>query len=122
MLTEDKTVMIVDDDPAILCLYRDFLEMKGFDVLVFLKGEEAREHLQKEKVDFLLTDFHLGSDGIDGVDLVLESKKRSIPSVIITGNAEKAQERANESGVEETLLFQKPVIFKELLNKIKTLI
>src|SRR5712692_5300406 len=62
----ETTVMVVDDEPAIVDLMRDFLEADGFRVLTAQDGREALATLEREPVDCLLLDvMMLGRSGFD---------------------------------------------------------
>jgi DNA-binding response OmpR family regulator len=59
-------VLVVDDEPSIVRLLRDFLEAEGFMVLAAEDGPAALALLARESVDCLLLDIMLpGADGFD---------------------------------------------------------
>ena len=52
MVAERKpTVLVVDDEPAIVELMRDFLEVEGFAVVTARDGAEALATLARTPVD-----------------------------------------------------------------------
>lgn len=65
---EPVTLLIVDDEEAILNSLRKFLATQGYEILTALSGEEALRLLRRHKVTCMLLDVHL--PGISGVDLV----------------------------------------------------
>src|SRR5256884_691816 len=63
---ETPTVLVVDDEIAIVKVLRDFLEAEGFGVLAAHDGAAALATLARERVDCLLLDIMMpGADGFD---------------------------------------------------------
>jgi DNA-binding response OmpR family regulator len=62
-----QTVLVVDDDPTILELMRDFLEAEGFEVVTAQSGQSALNILTAQLVDCLLLDVMM--PGLDGFGL-----------------------------------------------------
>jgi putative nucleotidyltransferase with HDIG domain len=65
---EAVTILIVDDEEAILAALRKFLAQRGMDVITATNGDEALKLLHRHKVTCMLLDVHM--PGISGVDLV----------------------------------------------------
>lgn len=88
-----KTVMIVEDNHAILNIYQRIVE-KTFDVFVVPAdtGEAALEHVNVRKIDLILCDLMLPE--ISGFDVIKKLKsdpdKKDIPIVIISAVADKS--------------------------------
>ncbi len=61
-------VAIVDDDEAILDALRLVLELEGWHVHAYLRGEEFLADLENHTMDCLVLDPHL--PGISGADIV----------------------------------------------------
>ena len=60
------TVLVVEDDPDIVALLRDFLDDAGFGVLVAGNAEDALQQLSAEPVDCALVDVMLpGASGFE---------------------------------------------------------
>ncbi len=53
---EDKTILVVDDEPNVRDYLRMILEDAGFNVLIAGDGEEALEIARREKPDFISLD------------------------------------------------------------------
>ena len=68
------TVLVVDDEPAIIELMRDFLEVEGFGVVTARDGAEALEILARTTVDCLLLDVMM--PGQSGFDLCRQARQR----------------------------------------------
>lgn len=62
----ERSVLVVDDDPSIVALMRDFLEADGFRVEEALSGWEAQRVLDRTAVDCVLLDVMLpGESGFE---------------------------------------------------------
>src|SRR5205085_946928 len=62
----EPTVLVVEDEPDIVALLRDFLGVAGFDVLTAGDAAAALELLDQRQVDCVLLDVMLpGSSGFD---------------------------------------------------------
>jgi DNA-binding response OmpR family regulator/DNA-binding CsgD family transcriptional regulator len=84
------TVLVVDDDPAMLGLLSETLESAGYNVLVALQGEMALSVIDRITPDAVLLDAML--PGIDGFETCRRIKQRSacalVPVIFMTGLAE----------------------------------
>jgi DNA-binding response OmpR family regulator len=112
-----RTVLVVDDEPAIRMLCRLNLELEGFRVLEADGIAAARSILESEDVAVLLVDVHLG-DG-DGRDLVRELRARAaaLRIALLTGTTELASdERAGADAV-----IDKPFTLEALVTTVRAL-
>ena len=65
-MSERATVLVVDDDPDIVALMRDFLEAEGYAVLTAGDGEAALELIDREAIDCVLLDVMMpGQSGFE---------------------------------------------------------
>jgi DNA-binding response OmpR family regulator len=85
-----RTVLIVEDDPALRLLCRVNLELEGWRVVEAATLADARDGLAA--ADVVLLDLHVA--GEDGRALLHESKEErgDRPVVILTGSAEVDEE------------------------------
>jgi len=83
-----KTILVVDDDPAIRLLCRVNLELDGFRVLEAATLAEARDRLEDDRVDAMLLDVHVGSE--DGYQLLreLHDRESPVPVALLTGSVD----------------------------------
>ncbi len=79
------TVMVVDDDPALQALFKQFLKKAGFGRLVVGTGTEAIALAKKQKFDFVFLDLKLPDVPGDEVYSQLKALYPDLPIVIITG-------------------------------------
>ena len=62
------TILVVDDDPSILCLIEELLTNNEYQTILASSGEEALEIASKRNsIDLLLTDIDM--PGINGIVL-----------------------------------------------------
>lgn len=115
----DGEVLIVDDEPEILDLMENLLDMEGFGVLRAESGEEALKISKGKSLSVVISDYRM--PGMNGIELITELKKSHIgvPMIIATGYADVniAIEAINNGGAYK--LFKKPWDPFDLLQEIK---
>jgi len=80
------TVLLIDDEPAILDITRLFLERTGaFSVETTASGAEALEKFDSKNYDVIISDYEM--PGMNGIELLkaLKSRGIDIPFIIFTG-------------------------------------
>lgn len=84
---DQKKILVVNDDDALLVMYKILLKSPGTQVLVASDVEAAVEHLTKHKVDVILSDINLGESEPDGYDLLkhVREKDTALPFYFISG-------------------------------------
>src|SRR5919199_6491274 len=84
-----KTILVVDDEPKIVQLARDYLEHAGFNVLTAHDGKSALASVRTHKPDLVVLD--LGLPAMDGLDVTRAVRKDSnIPIIMLTARAEES--------------------------------
>jgi DNA-binding response OmpR family regulator len=85
LTTQDKRLLIVDDDPEFLGILKEVFEAEGYDVTTFDDGPELLEHVRLNGLPHLvLIDLSLPS--MHGFELSKELKERGdVPIVFISG-------------------------------------
>ncbi len=77
------TVLLVDDEPLILELARDYLEHASFEVLTAADGEQGLALARDRQPDLVVLD--LGLPGIDGLEVTRQLRQdTAIPIVMLT--------------------------------------
>ncbi|MEM7340309.1 MAG: response regulator transcription factor [Actinomycetota bacterium] len=115
-----QTVLVVDDEPRITRVVRDYLDQAGFAVLEASTGEEALEQFSARRPDLVVLD--LGLPGIDGFDVVRELRNRSeVPIVILTARSDETDRVVGlELGADDYVV--KPFGPKELVARIRAVL
>lgn len=65
-------VLIVDDEYSVLEALREYLTLRGYDVIVAARGDEAVEVVRQEKPQVVLLDIRL--PGLSGMDVLRQIK------------------------------------------------
>ena len=80
-LLEGKKILIVDDEPDVLDVLEEMLDM--CEVVKASSFDEAKKHLESDDFDMAILDIM----GVDGYKLLNIAKHRNITSVMLTANA-----------------------------------
>ena len=112
-----KTILVVDDEPKITQLVRDYLERAGFDVLVAYDGKKALSLAKTEKPDMVVLD--LGLPQLDGLDFTREFRKTSnAPIIMLTARSDESDKLIGlELGADDYMT--KPFSPKELVARVR---
>ena len=85
-MTSSKTILVVDDEPRIVELARDYLEHAGFAVLTANDGPSALAAARTRQPDLVVLD--LGLPGLDGLDVTRQlrtgERTAAVPIVIFS--------------------------------------
>ena len=114
------TLLVVDDDPAVLASLTFSLELEGFAVSAFDSGERLMAQADLANPACLVIDYRL--PGIDGLSLlrVLRDRGETCPAVIITSNPTRTvRQRTIDAGA---VLIEKPLLNDGLTIAIRGLI
>jgi DNA-binding response OmpR family regulator len=112
-----KTVLVVDDEPKIVQIARDYLENAGFSVLAANSGEAALSSVRNQTVDLIVLD--LGLPDIDGLDVCRKVRHNSnVPIVMLTARDEETDKLVGlELGADDYVT--KPFSPKELVARVR---
>ena len=80
-------ILVVDDEPKIVQLIRDYLERAGFAVSTARDGNEALMRAHSERPDLIVLD--LGLPGLDGLEVTRRLRRDSgVPIIMLTARHE----------------------------------
>ena len=117
------TVLVVDDDPAVLALASEVLSANGYTVLGAATGHEALKVLARQPVDAVLLDLLLPDvDGVEVLDRIRQHPTlRELPVIIVTGR-ELSQKEVTMLMERATALVRKDGRWREeLLHRLHSL-
>jgi DNA-binding NtrC family response regulator len=96
------SILIIDDDVAILRVLGTFFEGHGWDVYRELNGEEGIATFERALTDVVLVDLNL--PGMDGFEILERLRGRETAVIVLTGDGDvPTAVRAMQSGAENFL-------------------
>lgn len=117
----NKTILIVEDEPRMQDIIRDYLLAEGYRTLLAADGLEAMQLFQNNKVDLILLDVMMPR--LDGLSVCRNIRKKDLQVLIIMLTA-KAEENDKLLGYEYGAddYITKPFSLKVLVAKINALL
>jgi adenylate cyclase len=120
-MTDQVTVLAVDDQPPNLRLLDAVLSPRGYRVIMASSGEQALELLPSSSADLVLLDIVM--PGIDGYEVCRRIRSTPetafLPVVMITASGHQEKTRAIEAGADDFV--SKPFDQSELLARVASL-
>jgi two-component system alkaline phosphatase synthesis response regulator PhoP len=114
-----KRILVVDDEPAIAAICRDYLQRAGFAVTVAGTGPDALAEARATEPDLVVLD--LGLPKMDGLDVTRALRARSrVPIVMLTARVEESDKLVGlELGADDYLT--KPFSPRELVARVRAI-
>jgi DNA-binding response OmpR family regulator len=112
-----KHILIVDDEPRIVEIARDYLERAGFRVTAAANGADALSIARAKRPDLIVLD--LGLPGMDGFDITRALRKQSnVPIIMLTARVDESDKLIGlELGADDYVT--KPFSPKELVARVR---
>jgi two-component system, OmpR family, alkaline phosphatase synthesis response regulator PhoP len=112
-----KEILVVDDEPRIAEICRDYLERAGYKVKTAGTGTEALAIARTEQPDLVVLD--LGLPKMDGLDVTRSLRKHSnVPIIMLTARVEESDRLVGlELGADDYLV--KPFSPRELVARVR---
>lgn len=115
-----KQILVVDDEPEIARIVRDYLAAAGFGVTVAADGESALAAARAGRPDLVILD--LGLPRRDGLDVLRELRRiGDVPVVVLTARGEETDRIVGlELGADDYVV--KPFSPKELVARVRAIL
>ena len=115
-----STILVIDDEPRIARLVRDYLDQAGFRVVEANDGHAAMDAFRSHRPDLLIVD--LGLPGIDGLDVIRQVRAGSdVPIIILSARSDETDRVVGlELGADDYVV--KPFGPKELVARVRALL
>jgi DNA-binding response OmpR family regulator len=112
-----KHILVVDDEPRIAEIARDYLERAGYRVSMAGNGADALAFARARQPDLIVLD--LGLPLVDGLDVARTLRKHSnVPIIMLTARVEESDKLTGlELGADDYLT--KPFSPKELVARVR---
>ncbi len=113
-------ILIVDDEPLIREVIKEYSTLENYEVLEASNGLEALELVKKEEIDIIVLDIMMPK--LDGYSALKEIKKiKNIPVILLSARGEEFDKLTGfELGSDDYLT--KPFSPKELIARIKAIL
>jgi two-component system, OmpR family, alkaline phosphatase synthesis response regulator PhoP len=115
-----KSVLVIDDEPKISELCRDYLRAAGYSVLTAADGPQGLALARRERPDLVVLDLML--PGMDGLDVCRELRRESsVPIIMLTARVDESDRLVGlELGADDYL--GKPFSPRELVARVRTVL
>ena len=122
MDTNKKRIMIIDDDKDITNLFEIFLECNGYIVDAYTNLIESLNNFRKNSHDLIILDLKMPK--MDGMTLYKKIKEIDDTVIICLTTADKNYIQELQKGIfnVEKIVIYKPILLRDLKNKIDSLL
>ncbi len=116
----NATILVIEDEPKIVKLARDYLEKSGYHVLTANDGSVGLMMARQEQPDLVVLDLNL--PGLDGLDVCRELRRKSdVPIIMLTARIEETDRLIGlELGADDYIT--KPFSPRELVARVRALL
>jgi len=102
-----KVILLIEDDPFLVGIYREKLEIEGYNVLIAEDGLQGLNYAISQKVDLILLDILIPK--LSGIDLLVrlrqDEKGKDVPVIALTNlSGSDDEEKIRSYGVKDYLV------------------
>jgi two-component system alkaline phosphatase synthesis response regulator PhoP len=118
-----RTILVVDDEPGIVQIARDYLERAGYRIVTAADGQHALRLARSEVPSLVVLDLMLpGMDGLDVTRAIRgDPATRSIPIIMLTARVEETDRLIGlELGADDYIT--KPFSPRELVARVRAVL
>ncbi len=118
---ENVKLLLIDDDPNLIMLVKDYLEFRGYDVLTAENGREALEILEKMIPDLMICDIMMPEmDGYSFVEQIRNNPRTEWIPVIFLSAKSQSKDRIQGLNVGGDVYMIKPFEPEELVAQVES--
>lgn len=116
-----KKILVVDDEPMLCEILKDFLELDAYEVSEAHSGKEAFEMIAVDSFDCVISDVRMpDGDGAELAQKILNMHGKKPIVFLTTGFSDISDEYAKSLHVVEVL--HKPFVYEELLSSVRKMV
>ncbi|MDD5308305.1 MAG: response regulator [Deltaproteobacteria bacterium] len=122
-MTEQKKILVVDDDPDLCDLYRMALEPEGFAVLSAGSAAEGQKRAVADKPDLVILDIMM-EEAQSGITLAhwLAREYPQVPVMLLSSIIDAGAQVFDIGSVPAALCVNKPLTPQQLIASVKSLL
>jgi len=118
---ESKKLLLVDDDPHMILLVKDYLEFRGYEVLTAGNGNQALDCLESFLPDMIICDVMMPEmDGYTFVEQVRQQKNLSWIPILFLSAKGQSQDRVQGLKKGADVYMVKPFEPEELIAQVES--
>ncbi|WP_431193330.1 response regulator transcription factor [Trichocoleus desertorum] len=118
---DHKRLLLIDDDPNLILLVKDYLEFRGYEVVTAENGREALEILEQDIPDMIICDVMMPEmDGYSLVKHVREDSRTSWIPVLFLSAKGQSQDRVKGLNTGADVYMVKPFEPEELVAQVES--
>ena len=116
----NELILVVDDEPKIVKLARDYLQQGNFRVVIAANGQAALTTARHKRPDLIVLDLNL--PGMDGLDVCRALRRESdVPIIMLTARVEETDRLIGlELGADDYIT--KPFSPRELVARVRAVL
>lgn len=120
-VSDHKRLLLIDDDPNLILLVKDYLEFRGYQVITADNGQEALDVLQKDTPDMIICDVMMPQmDGYTLVEHVRKDPRTSWIPVLFLSAKGQSQDRVKGLNTGADVYMVKPFEPEELVAQVES--
>ncbi len=118
---DSKKLLLIDDDPNLILLVKDYLEFRGYQVITAENGREALEILEQQVPDMIICDVMMPEmDGYALVEHVRKDPRTNWIPVLFLSAKGQSQDRVKGLNTGADVYMVKPFEPEELVAQVES--
>lgn len=118
---DNKRLLLIDDDPNLILLVKDYLEFRGYEVITAENGREALEVLEQDVPDLIICDVMMPEmDGYAFVEHVREDPRTNWIPVLFLSAKGQSQDKVKGLNKGADVYMVKPFEPEELVAQVES--